>query len=297
MYAKEPGLSDEARKTLMTPDREHHLFRNEQGQYELVEIHEIPNVLFGTLKAYWFTRQSRPEDTYVLIWAKAGSADLHLPMATEKLSVMRPFGTRLEVKTDKDAQPVVEVGRRAYMVCSGMNPQEVTKMVGETTSETTKKVVVYRPASAFAAESGDFVKASTAGTSPPEALSDCMVPTVNGTFEAWEKCYIDYKVKVPQKGIYRIWARIRCGDSKSDSFFISVPGSPHAKEVFGNQPIWKKWLWQPGPVLNLDEGEVTIRFWVRNAIAKQGPFLDVLCLTNCPSYTPSDEDAEKATKE
>ena len=293
----EPGLSDEARKTLMTPDREHHLFHNEQGEYELVEIHEITNILFGTLKACWFTRQSRPEDTYVLMWAKAGSTDLHLPVAQERLTVMRPFGKKLEIEQDKGGQPVVEVGRRMYLVFSGMKPDEVKESLGRTTSQKTKLVTSFLPASAFAKQSGDFVSAAKAGTSTPDALSDCMVPTTNGTFEAWEKCYIDYKFDVPERGMYRIWARIWCGSSKSDSFFTSIPGDAKSKTVFGNRPIWKKWLWQEGPILQLEEGRATIRFWVRDAVPKQAPFLDVLCLTNCLSYTPNDQDAGKNLKQ
>ncbi len=289
----EPGLSDAARKKLLTPDQEHHLFRNEKGEYELVEIHEIPNVLFDTLTAYWFTRESRPDDTYVLAWAKAGSTDLRLPLPKEKVIAMRPFGTKQELKSGKNGDCVVDVGRRMYLVFSGMKPDAVRKMIGESTSKKTKKLTRFIPASAFKSHSGHFVKTSETKTAPEGAIADCVVPTVDGTFEAWEKCHIDYKIKVPQAGLYRIWARIWCRDEASNSFFTSLPGSPHEKRIFGNQKIWKKWLWQPGPVLNLREGETTIRFWVRDAVPKQGPFLDVICLTNLPSYVPNDEDAKK----
>ena len=295
--AKEPGLGEADRKKLTAPDREHHLFRNEQGEYELVEIHKIPDVLFDTLDAYWFTRESRPDDTYVLIWAKSGSTDLHLPVAAENLCAMRPFGNKLEIKQDKDGQPAVEVGRRMYLVFSATDSDAVKKMLRDTTSDKTQKVVAYLPASAFSTQSGDFLKTSVAGKKPAGAISDCMVPNTDGTFEAWEKCYIDYKFKVPEKGMWRIWARIWCGSSKSDSFFTSIPANPHSKTKFGNQPIWKKWLWQPGPVLHLEKGEATIRFWVRDAVAKQAPFLDVLCLTNYSAYNPNDKDARKSIEQ
>lgn len=291
----EPGLSDAARKKLLEPDQEHHLFRNETGECELVEIHPIPSVLFDTLTAYWFARASRPGDTYVLIWSKAGSTDLRLPVAGEQFVAMRPFGEAIEVQS-KDKESTVEVCRRMYLVFSGMQPEAVRKMIGESTSERTQRLVEYVQASAFSSQSGDFVKTSETKAAPSGALSDCIVPTVDGTFEAWEKCHVDYKIQVPKKGLYRVWARMWSENEASNSFFVSLPGQTYPKTIFGNQPIWKKWHWQPGPVMNLEEGETTIRFWVRDAIPKQGPFLDVICFTNLPSYVPSDEEAVAATK-
>jgi hypothetical protein len=169
-------------------------------------------------------------------------------------------------------------------------------MIGESTSERTQRQVEYVQASAFSAQSGDFAKTSEPRTAPAGALSDSIVPTVDGTFEAWEKCHVDYKIQVPKKGLYRVWARMWSENEASNSFFVSLPGRTYPKTIFGNQPIWKKWHWQPGPVMNLEEGETMIRFWVRDAIPRQGPFLDVICFTNLPSYVPSDEDAKDAGK-
>ncbi len=104
--------------------QEHHLFINEQGEYELVEINHVPHLPFSKVRAYWFNRDSRPDDTYILIWAEDLGTYLHLPAAVDKLEVMRPFGTRLQTNLDKDGRPVVEVARRKYLVFPNMNPQD-----------------------------------------------------------------------------------------------------------------------------------------------------------------------------
>ena len=52
-------------RRILADRREHHLFVNEQGQYELVSVTQVP--LEGiAVKAFTFQRASRPKDTYVL---------------------------------------------------------------------------------------------------------------------------------------------------------------------------------------------------------------------------------------
>lgn len=118
---------DTWRKTKFT-DQEHHLFINERGDHELVPIHEIPCVGDGFFKAYSFRREGRPNDSYVLVWAVKGEADLLLPTAPDRLTLMRPFGTRLPVRAEH-GRAVVRVGGRTYLVLTGMGVDQARRLL------------------------------------------------------------------------------------------------------------------------------------------------------------------------
>ena len=75
-------------------DQEHHLFVNERGEYELVPIREVPDLAGGRIRAYVFQRPATPGDTYALLWDSEGKRNLRLPVAADRLTLMRPFGTR-----------------------------------------------------------------------------------------------------------------------------------------------------------------------------------------------------------
>lgn len=93
--------------------REHHLFMNEQGRYELVDIEEVPKVAGGAVKAWIFQRSAAPDDTCVLVWAERGSVKLRLPV--KGLTAMRPWGVALPSQSDADGTCVL-VGSRTYVV-------------------------------------------------------------------------------------------------------------------------------------------------------------------------------------
>jgi hypothetical protein len=122
-----PAWKDTWMNTKFT-DQEHHLFINEGGEYELVAIDEISDVANGFFKAYRFRRSTRPNDTYVLIWAIANEADLLLPVAPTQLTVMRPFGTQLTLKT-KDSKALVPVSSRHYLVFSDRTVEQVRQIL------------------------------------------------------------------------------------------------------------------------------------------------------------------------
>ena len=115
-------------KNVEFTDQEHHLFVNEQGEHELVAINEIPDVADGFFRAYSFRRKTRPDDTYILIWAVSGEADLLLSVAPDRLTVMKPFGTKLPVEV-KDGKAVVPVGGRKYLILAGMKEDVAIKLL------------------------------------------------------------------------------------------------------------------------------------------------------------------------
>ena len=115
-------------KNVEFTDQEHHLFVNEHGEHELVKISEIPDVAGGFFRAYSFCREARPDDTCILIWAMTGEADLLLPVAPDRLMVMKPFATRLPVEV-KEGRAVVPVGGRKYLILAGMKEARARELL------------------------------------------------------------------------------------------------------------------------------------------------------------------------
>jgi hypothetical protein len=124
----ENRLSDEQRKMLKELDQEHHLLVNEQGEHELVAIDEIADVAGGLFKAYRFHRAADPNSTYIIIWCTRRQTDLLLPVATDQLVVMRPFGTPLPVQTvGKKAR--LTISDRCYLVLKGMTADQASQLL------------------------------------------------------------------------------------------------------------------------------------------------------------------------
>ena len=105
------NLTDSQRR-ILADRREHHLFVNERGRHELVDIEEVPNVAGGRVKAWLFHRQTAPADTCVLVWADRGSVNLQLPVKT--LTAMRPWGVALPCQGEHDGTRVL-IGPRTYL--------------------------------------------------------------------------------------------------------------------------------------------------------------------------------------
>jgi hypothetical protein len=103
----------ESQRRILADRREHHLFVNEHGRYELAEIEEVPTIAQGAVKAFLFRRAVRPEDAYVLAWAVEGQVRLRL--LSSRLVAMRPFGTPLPCASDEGFSEVL-VAPRTYLV-------------------------------------------------------------------------------------------------------------------------------------------------------------------------------------
>jgi len=116
------NLTD-AQRAILADRREHHLLPAPEGQHELVEIKEIPNVAGGAVKAYTFRSDLRPRATCVLIWAVDPDVDLRLPVAGDRLTVMRPFGTPVAFQSDRKSA-TVRIGDRKYLVLADTEPGE-----------------------------------------------------------------------------------------------------------------------------------------------------------------------------
>ncbi|MCX7886622.1 MAG: hypothetical protein N3B01_05100 [Verrucomicrobiae bacterium] len=121
-YARDGTLTPLQRE-ILAQRREHHLFINERGEHELVEIKEVPLADGSPFKAYWFRRARQPADTYVLIWAVRGSAELRL---SGDVIAMRPFGKVVAPKC------AVAIGPRHYLRFRSKSPEEASNWLRAT---------------------------------------------------------------------------------------------------------------------------------------------------------------------
>jgi hypothetical protein len=112
-------------------DREHHLFLNEQGDYELVPVRKVPQVAAGRVKAFLFQRPAQTQDTYAVLWAKEGQIDLTIPVSPAHLTVMRPFGAPVPFEK-REENAIVHVGARCYLKLAGVSADQALQILSAT---------------------------------------------------------------------------------------------------------------------------------------------------------------------
>ena len=115
-----------AQRAILTNRDEHHLFVNESGRYELVEIEEVPGIAGDSMKAYLFRREEDPPRAYVLLWAVTDRVELQLPVPSGQVSAMRPFGVELPLRTES-GRTIISIGRRTYLVFTDLPPDGIRK--------------------------------------------------------------------------------------------------------------------------------------------------------------------------
>ena len=114
-------------RRILANRQEHHLFRNEHGEYELVPITEVPTAN-ASVKAYCFKRKSCPDDTYVLLWSVDKDVALRVPASEHTIRWMRPFGTELSVERSGN-ETTVTVGSRSYLQFVNSSVDEVRRAI------------------------------------------------------------------------------------------------------------------------------------------------------------------------
>jgi hypothetical protein len=90
-----------------------------------------------------------------------------------------------------------------------------------------------------------------------------------------------YRVRIPQAGLYRLWARVFWHDSCGNSFFVIVDNTD--KAWIGEDGTYQAWHWVRGKTYQLSAGTHTIRFQNR----EDGARLDQFLLTTDLRYVPT----------
>jgi hypothetical protein len=278
-------ITETQRTELKNLDQEHHLFINDSNEYELVAIDPVED--FESRKfsmAYTFVRESEPGSTYAIIWPIMGELSLFVDANINDLSMFKPFGNEIELSV-VEGQVVLPLPDRRYVRFAGMEHEEVSDLLREVDSSSGVPTAMYTPAIEYYDKNNGMSLASAAGVDYASSLSsDCITPTLtSGT--------VDYRFSVPYAGLWKLWARMKYRDASSNSLFAAPALSPDMTQMLGNSYIWDTWIWEQGPLFNIDEaGDFVIRLSLRESHIKS-PIVDVLCLTNDPNFEPGDANA------
>ncbi|MBC8870857.1 MAG: hypothetical protein H8E44_15645 [Planctomycetes bacterium] len=278
---------------------------------EFVQVAALDKVA-GTHDVRAFVGQWRG-GTIATVWHYVGKqAELFVDTGDVKVYDVRGETVKTEERAAKTCVPLDQ--RRMLLHFPDTSPAEVRKLLTDATLEVRKPVVNWIQAEDFQSCVGSMVKGSAAGVQEPEAMGEVVL--CSGRFDriGSTPCYTEYKVDVPHKGRWTLWARVRYPTGGDMSFGLVLPDQEvtlSGNQVVGNCGVNdKKWHWTgrgggvttvpPGSpiVFNLEAGEFVFRIYPREGpgTAAGNPRLDCFCLTEDPDYRPSDADAKAAFK-
>jgi len=154
--------------------------------------------------------------------------------------------------------------------------------------------------------------ASRVGLSEAEALGEFLVPMVTATAETTAPdSWVEFSAMVPKHGSYRLWGRVRFPAGAEESFRVSSANvaSNTGEPVLGAGQDPRHWHWVNGGAVQLPAGPWTFRIHPQRAAAStfgplrwrqaeltQTPRLNLLCLTDDPSFVPTDAEAQTALR-
>ena len=152
--------------------------------------------------------------------------------------------------------------------------------------------------------------ASQVGLAESDAVGDFLVPMVTATADQpAPDCWAEFSVPVAKEGAYWLWARVRFPAGKEESLLLVATNAAGATRqlVLGAGPDPRRWQWVNWGRLELAAGLSSFRIHPHRAAAStfaplrwrqaeltQTPRLNVLCLSDDPSYVPTDPVAQRA---
>ena len=221
-------------------------------------------------------------------------------------------GNRVETQRRGESIGVPVGARRIVLHAAGRAADALAKALAEARLELRQPTVLWIQAEDCLRCVGTMTKGANANIRDPEAFGDVVL--CNGPVDRFGRapCYCEYRVHLPRKGRWTLWARVRYPTGGDMSFAVAVAGekaAPAEAEVLGNcGQNAKRWHWTgrgggvttapPGSpiVFAREEGEFIFRIHPRegSGIAATNPRLDCLCLSEDPGYLPSDRDVPPA---
>jgi len=282
------------------------------GLPEFVEVEELDEVA-GTHDVRAFVGEWQ-DGTIATVWHYVGKpGKLQLDAANVAAYDVRGEAVETKKADGKTCVPVDH--RRMLLRLPGISPVGARKLLTDATLEVRKPTTIWIQAEDHTGCVDSMVEGSAAGVQEPDALGDVIL--CSGRFDRFGQtpCYCEYRVNIPHKGRWSLWARVRYPTGGDMSFGLVLPDEEvtlSGKQVIGNCGVnEKKWHWTgrgggvttvpPGSpiVFNLEAGEFTFRIYPREGpgTAAGNPRLDCLCLTEDPDYRPSDADARAALQE
>ena len=110
-------LTPEQKAELRSPDQEHILLINEDGEYELAAYDEIKGAANGSedISAFVFERLGK---SYVVCWHKKGSGLLSLPLKAQDIKYEEELGGAVIPVKESDGSAIIPVENRRYLSCN-----------------------------------------------------------------------------------------------------------------------------------------------------------------------------------
>jgi len=279
------------------------------GPPEFVEVEELAEVA-GTHDVRSLVG-AHAAGTIATVWhylGKDGKLILNVPEA-EVFDARGEFVTVQRVR-GKAAAPVDH--RRILLHFPSLPPGAVRQALKDATIELRKPVVLWVRAEDYQQCVGTMTKGSQVAIEEPDALGNVVL--CNGPIDrsGRKPCYCEYRVEIPRKARWTLWARVRYPTGGDMSFGLVLPGeqvSLSGKQVLGNCGMNDKgWHWTgrgdgissvpPGSpiVFDLEPGPFVFRVYPREGggTAATNPRLDCFCLSEAADFVPTDADAAAA---
>ncbi len=277
------------------------------GRREFVEVQEMPKVA-GTHDVRAFVGAYH-DGAVATIWHYARDGMLTLAVDPARLSAATFLGEPIALQKRAGAVTLRVDNWRTTLFFDGLSPAAARRALARGEFQPQPTLKLWIQAENFRRRVGAMARGSEVGVREPDAFGDVVVCTAHANFHKTEPYYCEYEVNIPHAGFWTIWGRMRFPSKRDDSFGLVPAGQKPTltgAQVFGNCGASAgRWHWSgrgggltsepPGvPItLKLPKGRFTFRVYAREAPgpAARNPRLDVICLSDEPSYRPSDADA------
>jgi hypothetical protein len=279
------------------------------GAPQFVSVEPVPEVA-GTHDVRSFVGAVE-SGSIATLWHYAGKdGKLALDATTVGAFDLKGDPVQVEKRSLKSVVPVD--GRRLLVHFAGLEPDTVRALLARGSLELRKPVVLWIQAEEFQDRAGSMAKGSEVGLEEAETCGDAVLCPGPIDRSGQTPCYLEYRVPIPRKARWTLWARVRYPTGGDMSFGLVLPGQEvtlTGAQVLGNCGVnEKQWHWTgrgggvttapPGSpiVFQLEPGEFVFRIYPREGSGTPAgnPRLDCLCLAEDPEYVPTDADARAA---
>ncbi len=280
-----------------------------KGKPEFAEVQEVPKVA-GTHDVRAFVGPVA-DGAIATLWHYAGREG-KLLIDTPAVDAFDAHGDLFATGMTGGKIVVPLDHRRLVLHFPKQTPQTVREVLGGAELQLRKPVVLWIQAEGYQERVGTMSRGGKVGIREPDALGDVVLSTGRIDRSGQTPCYCEYRVEIPRKARWTLWARVRYPTGGDMSFGFVQSGQEvtlSGNQVLGNcGDNAKRWHWTgrgggitsvpPGSPISfpLEPGPFVFRIYPRegSGSAATNPRMDCLCLAECPDYVPTDSDAKAA---
>lgn len=281
---------------------------------EFVEVRPAP-VAGGTGAVRAMAGKLAGKGAVASLWHVERTGELRLEPGLSGARLFDVDGREIALRQERGVL-VVPVGpQRNVLVCEKGNVDELSRRLATAQCAVKPPRTIWVRASEFVRSQGGMTTGIKAGLADEGTLSGDFIvcapaPGKGAKIPAGSCC--EYEVEVPRAGQWSVWARLRYPTGGDLSFALVPDGEGpelSGDHVLGNSGMnGGVWHWdgqgsgtasKPGQTarrLWLKEGKFVFRIHPRETAGRPetNPRLDLICLSEDPTYRPSDADAHAA---